>query len=179
VPAWAWEEVHDRAAGAGVPVVALAAGQRLEWPGLAVDVLAPRPNQARPAEKADGTEINNASVVLRAATPAGRLLLTGDIELATQADLLTARVDLAAEVLKVPHHGSRYTAPEFLGAANARIAVVSVGGGNRYGHPSPATIGALSRRGTLILRTDTGGDCAVIPGQGGPRAVTRGPPAHR
>jgi competence protein ComEC len=127
-----------------------------------------------PAAEADGTEINDASVVIRATTPAGRILLSGDVELAAQADLLSAQTDLSAEVVKVPHHGSRYTTPELFAAVRPRIAVVSVGAGNRYGHPSPLTLRALGRIGTLVLRTDTDGDAAIVPGDSGPRAVTRG-----
>jgi competence protein ComEC len=173
VPGWAWKEVVDGTSRAGVPLLQLNLGQRLTWPGLTVEVIGPPPLDATPAPRADGTEINNSSLVIRAQTPAGRVLLTGDIELIAQADLLTARVDLTADVLKVPHHGSRYSAPEFLDAIRARIALVSVGAGNRYGHPSPATLGHLARRGTQVFRTDTAGDTAVIPGL---RALTRGPP---
>jgi competence protein ComEC len=77
--------------------------------------------------------------------------------------------------VKVPHHGSRYTTPELFAAIRPRIAVVSVGAGNRYGHPSPLTVRALGRVGTLVVRTDTSGDTAIVAGQSGPRAVTRGP----
>ena len=173
-PGWAWREVRSKAAAAGVPLVQLDAGQRLDWPGLSMEVLAPEGKEVMPAEGADGTEINNASVVMRATTPAGRVLLSGDMELEAQAHLLNARADLTAEVLKVPHHGSRYTTPELFAAVRPRIAVVSVGAGNRYGHPSPITMRALSHAGTLVLRTDTGGDAAIVPGDSGPRAVTRG-----
>ncbi|HWM05061.1 MAG TPA: ComEC/Rec2 family competence protein, partial [Actinophytocola sp.] len=174
-PDWAWEEVRSKAAAAGVPIVQLDAGRRMAWPGLSIEVLAPTGRELMPTADADGTEINNASVVLRAATPAGRILLSGDVELTAQANLLSSRADLAAEVIKVPHHGSRYTTPELFAAIRPRIAVVSVGVGNRYGHPSPFTLRALSRVGTLIVRTDTAGDAAIVPGEAGPRAVTRGP----
>jgi competence protein ComEC len=94
---------------ARVPAVALTAGERLSWPGLGLDVLAPLrdppPIEHHHAE-VDGTTVNNTSVVLRATTSAGRVLLTGDVELDAQADLLANRTDLHAEVLKVPHHGS-------------------------------------------------------------------------
>jgi competence protein ComEC len=176
VPGWAWADVTGEASRAGVPVVQLDIGQRLAWPGLTIDVLGPRPAEASPRAEADGTDINNSSVVLRADTAAGRVLLTGDVELAAQADLLNAGVDLTADVLKVPHHGSRYSSPEFLDATRARIAVISVGAGNRYGHPSPLTIGFLDRRGTQVLRTDTSGDNAVVVSDTGPRSVSRGHP---
>lgn len=174
-PRWAWEEVRKKAEDAGVPVVQLVAGQRLAWPGLAIEVLAPDDEEVMPAAESDGTEINNASLVLRAVTPAGRVLLSGDVELDAQARLLDARVDLSADVIKVPHHGSRYTSPELFSAVRARIALVSVGPRNRYGHPSPVTMRALAQLGTLVLRTDVGGDTAIVSSTTGPRAVTRGP----
>jgi competence protein ComEC len=174
VPDWAWQEVRTKAAAAGVPIVQLDAGRRLNWPGLSMEVLAPTRKEVMPAPEADGTEINNASVVMRATTPAGRILLSGDVELSAQAHLLNAHVDLSADILKVPHHGSRYTTPELFAAIRPRIAIVSVGTGNPYGHPSPMTLQALTRAGTLVLRTDTEGDAAIFPGQSGPRAATRG-----
>jgi competence protein ComEC len=174
-PDWAWREVRAKAAAAGVPIVQLDAGRRLDWPGLSIEVLAPTGKEVMPVAGADGTEINNASVVMRATTPAGRILLSGDVELAAQAYLLNTRADLSAEVVKVPHHGSRYTTPELFAAIRPRIAVVSVGAGNRYGHPSPLTVRALGRTGTLVVRTDTSGDTAIVAGRSGPRAVTRGP----
>ncbi|GLW93707.1 ComEC/Rec2 family competence protein [Actinokineospora globicatena] len=173
-PEWAWRQVRAQTAAAHVPLVSVTAGQRMAWPGLTVEVLAPQGEEER--TETDGTAINNRSVVLRATTKAGRVLLTGDVELAAQAALLTGRTDLAAEVVKVPHHGSRYTAPDFLAAVGARIAVVSVGGGNRYGHPSPHTLTALTRRGTHIARTDRDGDTAIVAGPGGPAMVFRGDP---
>jgi len=103
------------------------------------------------------------------------VLLSGDVELAAQAELLAARTDLSADVLKVPHHGSRYTTPELFTAVRARIALVSVGPRNRYGHPSPITMRALAQVGTLVLRTDVGGDTAIVSSATGPKAVTRGP----
>ncbi|MFL6125609.1 DNA internalization-related competence protein ComEC/Rec2 [Actinophytocola sp.] len=175
VPRWAWKEVRAEAQDAQVPVVQLTAGQRLAWPGLEIDVLAPDNEEVMPAAESDGTEINNASLVLRAVTPAGRVLLSGDVELAAQARLLDERVDLSADVIKVPHHGSRYTSPELFAAVRPRIAVVSVGAGNPYGHPSSFTLRALARMGVLVLRTDTAGDTAIVPSATGPRAVTRGP----
>jgi competence protein ComEC len=173
-PRWAWEEVSGKAGDAGVPVVQLTAGQRLTWPELVIEVLAPDEEEVMPAAESDGTEINNASLVLRATTPAGRVLLSGDVELSAQAQLLDSRVDLTAEVIKVPHHGSRYTSPELFSATRARIALVSVGAGNRYGHPSPFTMRVLGRTGALVLRTDTSGDTAIVATDNGPRAVTRG-----
>ncbi|MGH3822573.1 MAG: DNA internalization-related competence protein ComEC/Rec2 [Pseudonocardiaceae bacterium] len=165
-PPWAFAQVLRAATVARAPVVALRAGQRLSWPGLALDVLAPLrdpPLEDQLAE-ADGTAVNDMSVVLRATTSAGRVLLTGDVELDAQADLLASRTDLHADVLKVPHHGSRFSSGEFLAAVRPRVAIVSVGARNRYGHPSPHVLNALTRAGTRVMRTDQSGDIAVVGG---------------
>jgi competence protein ComEC len=188
VPAWAWVQVRAESAAAGVPIVQLNPGERLSWPGLTIEVIGPPAAESWPGgDDPSGTVVNNSSLVLRASTPAGRVLLTGDVELAAQADLLNAHLDLTADVLKIPHHGSRYSSPQFLDAVHARVAVASVGAGNPYGHPSPLTLSRLSSDGALVLRTDQDGDVAVLPGPGGPQIVRRGyprpgpraPPANR
>jgi competence protein ComEC len=175
-PPWAMAEVLRAAAVARVPVVALTAGQRLSWPGLGLDVLAPLrdpPPVGDHQAEVDGTGVNNTSVVLRASTAAGRILLTGDVELDAQLDLLVNRTDLRADVLKVPHHGSRFNAEEFLAAVRPRVAIVSVGAHNRYGHPNQHVLDTLAEKGASVLRTDLDGDIAVV---GSPRlqVVSRG-----
>jgi competence protein ComEC len=176
-PPWAFAEVLRASTVAHVPVVEVTAGQRLSWPGLVLDVLAPL--RASPAvgdheAEVDGTAVNNDSVVLKATTPAGRVLLTGDVELDAQKDLLTARTDLRADVLKVPHHGSRYNAEEFFAAVRPRVAIVSVGAHNRYGHPNRHVLDALTRTGSRVMRTDLHGDVAVVAGGTGLQVVVRG-----
>ncbi|MGH3984238.1 MAG: DNA internalization-related competence protein ComEC/Rec2 [Pseudonocardiaceae bacterium] len=176
-PPWAFTEVLRAAGVAHVPVVAVTAGQRLSWPGLVLDVLAPLRASSVVGDhdaEVDGTVVNNASVVLRATTPAGRVLLTGDVELDAQADLLAARTDLRADVLKVPHHGSRYAAKEFFAAVEPRVAIVSVGAHNRYGHPSRHVLDALVRTGSQVVRTDLNGDVLVAAGRTGLQVVIRG-----
>jgi competence protein ComEC len=177
VPAWAWTQVVHETAAARVPLVQLSVGERLRWPGLVVDVIGPPAAQSWPAgDDPSGTVVNNSSLVLRANTSVGRVLLTGDVELAAQADLLASGVDLSADVLKVPHHGSRYSAPSFLDAVHARLAVASVGAGNPYGHPSPLTLNRLAVDGALVLRTDHDGDVAIVRGPTGPAVIRRGDP---
>lgn len=159
-PAWAWREVGQRARARNVRVVEPKAGERFTLPGLELEVLGPR---RPPVAQDENTTVNDYSLVLKAHTRAGRVLLTGDVELAGQAALLGER-DLNAEVLKVPHHGSRYSLPAFLKAVRPRVALVSVGTGNRYGHPSPHVLDVLRTGGALVLRTDKDGDLAVLPG---------------
>ncbi|MFJ5992769.1 DNA internalization-related competence protein ComEC/Rec2 [Lentzea sp. NPDC092896] len=159
-PAWAWREVSQRARAQSVRVVEPKAGERFALPGLELEVLGPR---RPPVAQDENTTVNDYSLVLKAHTRAGRVLLTGDVELAGQAALLGER-DLNAEVLKVPHHGSRYSLPAFLKAVRPQVALVSVGTGNRYGHPSPHVLDVLRTGGALVLRTDKDGDLAVLPG---------------
>jgi competence protein ComEC len=176
-PGWALRTVAEVAAGAGAPLVALAAGRRLEWPALTLDVIGPQ-HPAVAVDGEDGTAVNDGSLVLRARTPAGTVLLTGDIELAAQADLLASGAHLRADVLKMPHHGSRYTSVEFLNAVAPRAVLVSVGAGNRYRHPDPGLVGGLERSGAAVRRTDTAGDIAVVgrPTEEDLQVVSRGSP---
>ncbi len=174
-PAPALHDVARLAAAARVPLVALAAGRRLAWPGLVVDVLGP-PHPAAHVDPNDGTQVNDGSLVLRAATPAGTVLLPGDAELAEQADLLGLHTDLHADVLKMPHHGSRYSDPAFLAAVGARAVLVSVGAGNPYGHPSVPLLAALSGGGATVRRTDQSGDVAVTGAGDHLEVVARGSP---
>jgi competence protein ComEC len=104
---------------------------------------------------------NNSSVVLRATVAGVRILLPGDAEVEAQDDLLAAGTDLRADILKVPHHGSAFSDASFLGAVHARVALISVGRHNDYGHPSPLLLAELTRLGLPVGRTDRDGDIAV------------------
>lgn len=137
--------------------------------GVRIEVLWP----ARPM--AESPE-NNASLVLLAtlATESGplRVLLTGDVEAAAQTAIM-ARHALAADVLKVAHHGSAQADPGFLGWSGARLALISAGAGNEYGHPSADCLAELARLGTLVGRTDQQGGLAVVVRDGTVGLVTQ------
>ncbi|MBW0106297.1 DNA internalization-related competence protein ComEC/Rec2 [Pseudonocardia sp. KRD291] len=154
------QKVASAASSAGAPLVGLSAGRSLSWPALRIDVLGPL-HPSEYVDPDDGTAVNDGSLVLRAQTPAGSVLLTGDVELSSQGDLLAAGVPLQADVLKMPHHGSRYSSVPFLNAVRPRAALVSVGAGNTYRHPNPEMIEALTRAGVVVARTDLSGDVAV------------------
>jgi competence protein ComEC len=109
------------------------------------------------------TDPNEASVVVRARYGAVRFLLVGDAEREEERWLL-ARDSLAlrAEVLKVGHHGSNTSTTEaFLRAVRPMIALVSVGAGNTYGHPSARVLAALAAQGATVLRTDRLGSVVI------------------
>jgi competence protein ComEC len=144
-------------------------GDRIEVGPALIDVLAP-------THVASGTrsDHNNSSVVMRVRTPDGTVLLLGDAEVEEQSELFAAvgPEGVKADVLKVAHHGSAYQWPPLLAAVGARVAVVSVGAGNRYGHPSPALIDALVAAGAVVRRTDLDGTVTVELAPGGTVTVT-------
>jgi competence protein ComEC len=121
----------------------------------------------------DGSTANEASVVLLAEVRGVRLLLTGDIEPEGQAVLARTYPGLAVDVLKVPHHGSRYQDEDWLLSLGARIAVTSVGADNDYGHPAPEALEPLAAAGTQVLRTDRDGEVAVVEDGDGLSVATR------
>ncbi|MER5882287.1 ComEC/Rec2 family competence protein [Streptomyces sp. NPDC001941] len=154
------EFVRRAAAGARVPVVRAGAGEVRRTGRLAWEVLWPG------AFGAEGP--NDASVALLVRVVDGPvLLLLGDLEPRAQEGLLRAYPGLpAVDVLKVAHHGSAHQEPELLRRVRPRLALVSAGRDNPYGHPSPRTLGALEAGGAVVLRTDRDGTIAVT-GKGG------------
>ena len=91
-----------------------------------------------------------------------RFLLVGDAERAEEDWLLAHHAQLRADVLKVGHHGSSTSSSdEFLAAVHPALALISVGAGNKYGHPSSDVIHALALVGAEVLRTDEAGTVVV------------------
>ena len=110
----------------------------------------------------DGKRLNNQSVVISLRCGKSTFLFTGDIERETEAWLAERGEDLEAAVLKVPHHGARGSVyPPLLRAVKPRVAVVSVGRANAYGHPSPVMLEAYAGLGIPVLRTDLHGAITV------------------
>jgi competence protein ComEC len=162
------------AAEAKVPVTRATAGEQRSVGALRWQVLWPR--GALPAE---GSAANNASVVVYAQRDGVRFLLAGDVEPAAQRALRRLVPGGAVDVLKVAHHGSRFQDPDLLTALRPRLAVVSVGADNDYGHPAPATLDQLARAGARVARTDRDGDIAVVKSGSGIQVVRRGPQPDR
>lgn len=167
-PATELRRVQGWLRGAGVPVVRAVVGERGRLGGLTWQVLWP----ARVIE-GEGSTPNNASIVLLLEREGVRMLLTGDVEPAAQRALMARWRPGPVDVLKVAHHGSAYQAPELLDAVRPRVAVVSVGVDNDYGHPSPVTLHRLTVLGAVVARTDQDGAVAVVGPETRLRVVTR------
>ncbi len=141
----------------GVSSTRLATGDALRVDDARLRVLWPDPGSVDPEPADTGTGINNVSIVLLGEVDGRRFLLAGDIEEEIDPTLV-ARGLPEVDVLKVAHHGSgTATTDAFLDAVRPRIAVVSAGEGNRFGHPARGTLDRLAARNSRVLRTDRDG----------------------
>lgn len=163
-----WDAAYVGTATAYRSALAVTAGGRTTWrrvhpgdslivDGIRIDFLAP--DSAWASQLNDP---NEASAVAMVRAGSVRFLLVGDAERAEEDWLLRHAPPLGAQVLKVAHHGSRTSTSEaFLAAVGPRIALVSVGAGNRYGHPSEDVMARLSRSGADVMRSDQLGHIVV------------------
>ena len=134
----------------GVACTALQAGDAFAYGDARLTVLSP-------LLKRSYDDDNGASAVLRLTFGATAALFMGDATLQTEEYMLFHyhRADLAADVLKVGHHGSNGSSSlRFLAAVSPDLAVISVGRGNEYGHPAPEVLLRLDLAGARVLRTD-------------------------
>ncbi|WP_073494552.1 ComEC/Rec2 family competence protein [Actinacidiphila paucisporea] len=173
-PAGEAARVRRQAAAAGVPILRAGAGERRAVGPLSWRVLWPPPT----ADALSDDDPNDASVALLVRTGGLTLLLAGDLGPVAQQEVLDAVPDLPrVDVLKVAHHGSGYQDPALLARTRPRLALISVGAHNRYGHPAARTVAMLRALGATVLRTDTDGPIAVAgDGPAGLRTVLAGTP---
>jgi competence protein ComEC len=142
-------------ANAGHEVMACIAGQRWTWDGVAFTVLHPtRAEYDDPQAKT-----NDRSCVVRIDSAYGSALLTGDLEAKSEAKLLRDNpAALRADVLVVPHHGSRTSStPAFIRGVAPAIAVFACGYRNRFGHPRPDIVARYAAESVQMVRTDIEG----------------------
>ena len=150
-----------RSSVAGLDGQRCVAGQRWVWDGVVFEVLHPTAE----AYTVD-TKSNHLSCVLRVEASGKRMLLTSDIEVPDEAELLKRYPEgLRADVLLMPHHGSKTSStPEFLQAVGASEAVIPVGYRSRFGHPKAEVVTRYEAMGSHIWRTDQDGAVQVVLG---------------
>jgi competence protein ComEC len=144
-----------------IPVVREIRGNAISWDGVETEFLWPEvaPDEIGPGPK------NNDSLVLRLKFGERALLLPGDAEKQAESAMLDENNEalLHADVLKVGHHGSKNsTMPVFLAAVHPRVAVISAGEDNPYGHPHPELLERLEAAGVRTLRTDRDGAVHIV-----------------
>lgn len=139
----------------GAKHIILAEGDSIKYQDVTLRVLSPSWRDLR------SKELNDTTLVMMLEKGGLRALYTGDIGQNIE-DELIKKYNISADVLKVGHHGSRFSSsPEFLKAVNPKISVIEVGK-NTYGHPTPAALGRLADIGTQIFRTDLQGTIKMI-----------------
>lgn len=157
-------ELRSSAARAGVHRVRLSQGDELTLGRARIEVLWP-PRDLLPDEApTGGRAINDTSIVLGVSIGRQRVLLTGDLEEDRDPDLVAALPSDGRrwDLLKVAHHGSATaTSDALLAAVRPRVAAISAGTGNRYGHPAPSTLERLAEVGARVWRTDRDGTLSV------------------
>jgi competence protein ComEC len=153
------QEVRSLAAAGHIEVRRAAYGETGSYGPLQWQVLGP----SHPPSPDSDSPPNDASSVLLVQTHGVRLLLMGDEENSSQEQLWhDTGGALHADVLKVAHHGSAKQDPELVRGVGARLAVISVGVHNDYGHPAPSLLALLRAARMRVARTDQGGDVAVV-----------------
>ena len=151
--------LREAARTKGSRILVLSAGEMWQWENALLRCLYPTAQETEQFEK---TDINNTSLVLQLETEAGSLLFTGDLGEEGEASLLAREAGLTSDILKVGHHGSKFsTSEEFLKAVSPRLAVISCGRKNRYGHPHNDTLARLEEAGCSWLSTSESGAVTV------------------
>ncbi len=162
------DEIAVTEVSAGEPMAGIEsgrcrAGQSWRWDGVRFHIL-------HPSQPADG---NEASCVVVIEAGGRTALLTGDIERESERELVAARRLPRADLVTVPHHGSRTSStPAFVAAVSARVAVVSAGFDNRWGFPKADVVARWESEGAEVFTTaDSGAVTARLCGDGRPTEI--------
>ena len=139
-------------------IVIVKAGQKMKAGEVWFNILSP----AESLERKEFKNSNDTSVVFRLVFKQNSFLFTGDTSSLIEKELIEQRVNLISDVLKVGHHGSKYsTSNSFLEVVNPGVAVIQVGK-NSYGHPTEEVLQRLKNFDIEILRTDKDGDIKIV-----------------
>lgn len=146
-----------------VPQRKIAVGDVIRLPGpVIITVLSPA-GSTRGAADSDETNVNENSLVFRLRYGSFSMIFCADAGFEAERLMLAGRYDLKSTVLKVGHHGSRYSTSEaFLERVQPAMALISAGAGNRFGLPSPRTVGLLGSKGIVLYRTDRDGTIKLV-----------------
>lgn len=138
-----------------IPTVILTQGNKIKYQENQFDVLSPSKNFI------SSKELNDTTLALKLTGKNSKILFTGDIGFKVE-DYLTRNFDIDSDVLKVGHHGSKYSSGQkFLEAVSPKISIIEVGK-NSYGHPTLQTLNGLASIGSQIFRTDKNGTIKLV-----------------
>jgi competence protein ComEC len=154
-------KVEQLARDRNIPIVHEARAKSFTWDKVVGKFFWPEVSSESPSLAAK----NDDSLVLKLQYEDDAVLLPGDAEKDAERGMLSENVqdELQANVLKIGHHGSRNsTTAEFLAAVKPRLAIISVGEGNAYGHPNTDLLERLANANVRVLRTDRDGAVHVL-----------------
>jgi competence protein ComEC len=151
-----WGELISDIRGKNIPLITVLKGDKIRSRDAVIQILSPDFGLLGSAEP------NDTALVQMLRTPSFRFLSPADVGAEIEKRLVR-EFELRADILKVGHHGSKYSSgEEFLARVQPRLAVVSAGRNNRYGHPAPETLRRLRSAGAEVLRTDKEGTISVV-----------------
>jgi len=145
------------AAMRSVPIKQAGRGDRFEIADVLIETLWPM--KGRELLGSD----HNTSIVMRLVYQDRSFLFTGDIERDAENELTSGTTHLKADVVKVPHHGSRTSSSEaFVDHTKPTWAIIPVGKRSRFGHPHPEVVERWRQAGTQVLKTGEKGTVRVV-----------------
>jgi competence protein ComEC len=148
----------------GLKVISVFMGQKYELPNTDTQVQVLWPDNKINEFKVlpgDGSKVNNSSISVIVRNRFLSIFAGGDIEPEAQERIVASKLLTNVDVLKVSHHGSAFQFLPMVEVLNPKVALISVGKGNSYGHPDQKFIQYLSDRGVKIWRTDLSGGISV------------------
>ncbi len=149
--------------GKGIPVKAVRRGDTILDGDYIIYVLHPYPEFYSGTSGGKSSGQNNRSIVIKLAYKNRSFLFPGDIEKEAEDDLIHLGKWLKADIIKVPHHGSKTSSTEeFLSMVQPKVAVVSSGKDNVFNHPNPDVVERYERSGARIYRTDADGAVIIV-----------------
>jgi len=156
-PAQSFEDLVKTINGNRIPAVVLGEGDKIKYAENRLDILSPSQALLQSAEP------NDWALVMKLISNGAKTLFTGDIDEKIE-KTLAQRYDLDVDILKVSHHGSKFSSSEdFLKTATPKIALIEVGK-NSYGHPTPQVLNQLASIGSQIFRTYKDGMIKLVIG---------------
>ena len=138
-----------------IPIIILGEKDKIKYQDSRFDVLSPSKNLLSSAE------LNDTTLVMRLLSQNAKILFTGDIDSKIE-NYLAEKYELDVDVLKIAHHGSKFSSSEeFLRAATPKLTIIEVGK-NSYGHPTEQVLNRLALIGAQIFRTDKDGTIKLV-----------------
>jgi competence protein ComEC len=154
-----YEEWINLLEKSGANIITAQSGLKIKLGNEELDVLYPFENLN--GELVD--DVNDSSIIVKVVNNKISFLFTGDISADVEKIILQKGIDFDSDVLKIAHHGSKYSSSEdFIKSVSPLLSVIEVGKNNRYGHPSQDVLETLSKFGIKVLRTDLDGDVKLI-----------------